>query len=72
MVCIDKLTKLIRLVPCLVGDGELTTPGIARLFLLMSFVSTECRALFYMIMILGLQVPFGKHCLNYEEVSTLF
>ena len=32
MVCIDKLTKLVRLVPYLVGDGEVTTPAITCLF----------------------------------------
>ena len=33
MVCIGKLTKLIRLVPCLTGDREPTAPATARLFL---------------------------------------
>ena len=31
LVCIDKLIKLVRLVPFMVGDGELAEPAISRL-----------------------------------------
>ena len=54
MFWFDKLTKCVGLVPCLVGDGELTTPAIERLFFTHVVLSTECHALFYMITILGL------------------
>ena len=32
-VCVDKLTKLVRLVPCAAGEGELSAAATARLFL---------------------------------------
>ena len=32
-VCIDKLTKLVCLVPCAAGEGELSAAATARLFL---------------------------------------
>ena len=32
MICIYKVTKLVRLVPYSVGNGELTIPSVARLF----------------------------------------
>ena len=32
-VCIDKLTKLVYLVPCAAGEGELSAAATARLFL---------------------------------------
>ena len=32
MVCVDKLTKLVKIVPCSTGEGELTAPVVARLF----------------------------------------
>lgn len=32
LVCIDKLTKLVRLVPCSAGEGELSAPAVAQLF----------------------------------------
>ena len=65
MVCTDKITKLVRLVSYLVGDGELTAPAILRLFFTPVVLFYRVCALFYMIAILGLQTPFGKHCLNY-------
>ena len=65
MVCIDKLTKLVRLVPYFVENGELTDPAIALLFFTRVVSSMECCALFYMITILGLQARFGKHSLIY-------
>ena len=32
MVIVDKLGKLLRLVPCRVGEGQLTAPEVAKLF----------------------------------------
>ena len=32
-VCVGKLTKLVRLVPCAAGEGELSAAATARLFL---------------------------------------
>ena len=32
-VCVDKLSKLVRLVPCAAGEGELSAAATARLFL---------------------------------------
>ena len=29
---VDKLTKLVKLVPCFVGEGELSAPATAKLF----------------------------------------
>ena len=30
--CVDRLTKLTRLVPCVMGDAQLTAPAVAKLF----------------------------------------
>ena len=32
MVIVDKFGKLLRLVPCRAGEGQLTTPEVAKLF----------------------------------------
>ena len=32
MVIVDKMGKLSRLIPCRVGEGQLTTPQVAMLF----------------------------------------
>ena len=32
MVIVNKLGKLLRLVPCRVGEGQLTAPEVAKLF----------------------------------------
>ena len=32
MVIVDKLGKLLRLLPCRAGEGQLTTPEVAKLF----------------------------------------
>ena len=32
LVCVEKLTKLVRLTPCFVGGGELSAEQTARLF----------------------------------------
>ncbi len=32
LVCVEKLTKLARLIPCLVGGGELSAEQTAKLF----------------------------------------
>ena len=30
--CMDKLTKLVKIIPCMVGDGGRSTPATAKLF----------------------------------------
>ena len=32
LTVVDMLTKLVKLVPCFVGDGELSAPATAKLF----------------------------------------
>lgn len=32
MTCVERLTKLVRVVPCAVGEGELDARAVAKLF----------------------------------------
>ena len=32
LVCVDKFSKFTRIIPCFMGEGELTAPVVARLF----------------------------------------
>ena len=50
MVSIDKLTKLVRYMPCLSRNGEISTPDIARLFFthVVCFYGILCLVLHYL------------------------
>ena len=72
IVCIDKLTKLVRLVLCLVGYGKLTAPSIGRFFFTHVVCFYGIPHFIYINMILGLQVPTFKHCLTYQKVRYSF
>ena len=72
MVCIERLTKLVRLVPSWQGMGSSLLLQFHCCFLLVYLISMDYHALFCMIAILDLQAPFSKHCLTYSGVKYSF
>ena len=68
-VCIDKLTKLVCLVPCTAREGELSDAATARLFLhhIVRYFGVLNRL--FMTMTLTLLVLCGMLCLKYLVAS---
>ena len=62
LVIINNLGKLLRLVPCRAGEGQLTAPEVAKLFLENWLDSLVFQKLSYMSTMLGSQLHFRKHC----------
>ena len=63
MVCVEKLTKLTRLISCFVGEGAVQHPKLLSGFLLILCNYLVYHARLFIIGTLDVHLLSGSHCL---------
>ena len=62
--CVDKLIKLVKIIPCMVGDGGLLASATENCSLTMLFAFMRCLRWRFMIGTLDSLAAFGQHTLS--------